>query len=268
MKLYCPRCDVEFIKDLARCPGCGWDFRAHVIPDGFLKKPHDFTPLKELPHFLVTNLPIVFINGIMVQLYGFAVGWIIFRITSIFLRFLFSDKVLYPESWLAPFVIVLAFVMVFPIWANYMYSLLRRYRYHVAVPLFSIIPPRGTFEYIQILAWAPWCFLIAAILLIALIVPGIVFLFIFLPILLLITLDKRNISSRRRVFILSLTFKKMWLPILLIGLVLAVIWSIVTLFIVGVPYGLILAAFLFPIQSVFSTLLYESILGRVNLDVG
>lgn len=25
MKLYCPRCDVEFQKDLVRCPGCGWD---------------------------------------------------------------------------------------------------------------------------------------------------------------------------------------------------------------------------------------------------
>jgi hypothetical protein len=267
MKLYCPRCDVEFIKDLARCPGCGWDFRAHRIPDRFLEKPLDFTPVKEFGKFVASNIPLIFINGISIEVVGFITAWIIYRITTLVPHVVIPHDVLNPIQWITPFVSVLAFVLMFPIWANYLYSLLRRYRYHVAVPLFSILPPGGTYLYVQILAWAPWCFLISVMLLFALVFPGVIFLFIFLPFLLLLTLDKRNISSRRRTFILALTFKKIWLIFLITGLILSIVWSIGFAAPLLSPILLIIPALLLPLQSVFSMLLYESLLGRVNLDV-
>lgn len=266
MKLYCPRCDVEFEKDLARCPGCGWDFRAHVIPQGFLDPPLDFSPLKEFGKFVASNLSIIFLNGILVQVVGFFLAWIIFRITTSILRILMPHEALNPLIWITPLVSVFAFVLLFPIWAQFLYSLLRRYRYQVVIPLFSILPPRGN-VYIQILSWAPWCFLLALILLFAMIVPGIIFLYIFVPFLILITLDKLNISARRKAFILLLTFKKLWLLFLMYGLVLTIIWILAGTAFLFHPAGLIIPILLLPLQSAVSMLLYESLLGRMDLDV-
>jgi hypothetical protein len=86
MKLYCPRCDVEFLKDLARCPGCGWDFRAYHVPDGFLKPPVDYEPLKDIQRFLIHDAALVWVNGITVQVLWAVATLIILRIAWVVLR--------------------------------------------------------------------------------------------------------------------------------------------------------------------------------------
>ncbi|HDS30653.1 MAG TPA: hypothetical protein ENN67_06380 [Firmicutes bacterium] len=259
---------MNFEKDLSRCPGCGWDFRAHIIPENFLESPLDFAPLKEFASFLIRNAALVWINGLTVLAVWSATIYLIFRISSAIL------KIINPEWGGSPFgyyligiSLVLGSILVMPIWSNYLFSLLRRYRYHVPVALFNVFVP-GRSRYVQTIAWALPCSLGGFLLLSLLIVPGVVCLFIFVPFLLLIHLDKRSISDRRKTFIIELTFRKLWLLLILTGMILTFFWIVIA-FVVGKYYvaGIIIAAMVIPAQAAFSVLLYESLLGRENLDV-
>ena len=81
MSPYCPRCDVQFEKDLPRCPACGWDFRAHIFPPDFLKPPINFTPLKELGEFVGHNIPLIWVNGLAVELVWIILVLVFYRAT-------------------------------------------------------------------------------------------------------------------------------------------------------------------------------------------
>jgi hypothetical protein len=171
--------------------------------------------------------------------------------------------------WMAIASGILATWLFFPILSTYLFSLLRRYRYHVPVPLFAVFAPPGRSRYGESMAWAPLCILVGAFLMFVFVVPGVVFSAIFVPFLLLMHLDKLNVSRRRRRFILEYVFLHLIGLFVIVGLVLTGLWGLIEL--IGatwsVPIGLIVAALLFPLQSVFAVLLYESLLGRENLDV-
>ncbi len=267
MSPYCPRCDVEFEKDLARCPGCGWDFRAHIIPEGFLRPPIDFSPLRDLGRFLRVDWPLIWINGLTVQVLWALAVLIIYHLAFIVLSPFVPADIGFLRIWVGGLAVILVLILFFPVWANYLFSLLRRYRYRVPVAYFSVLPP-GRSLYAQSMTWALPC-LIAGLIGMLLVIPGLLCLFVFVPMMLLIRLDKRNISSRRRAFILSYTFRRLWPVFLPIGIALAVCWGIVaaTTAFVGGWLGIVLAMLLIPLQAAFATLLYESLLGRENLDV-
>ena len=139
--------------------------------------------------------------------------------------------------------------------------------------MFAVFAPPGRSRYGQSIAWAPFC-IIAGIILIPVFLFGFVVLALFVPFLLLMYLDKLNLSRRRMWFILQYTFLKLFWMFELWGILLGMIWiviaavSIASSYFMGPNwYGAILACLFFPLQSVFAVLLYESILGRENLDV-
>jgi len=276
MSPYCPRCDVNFEKDLTRCPGCGWDFRAHLIPEGFLEPPVDFAPLKDFPRFIMHEAPLVWINGLTVQVLWIIVTYVVYRVAYVALRLLIPGEAVFLQTWVPPVAIVLGLILFFPVWANYLFSLLRRYRYHVPVALFSVLPP-GRSLYAKSLGWGLPCLFAGLVLSAFIPVLGIACFFIFIPLLLLIHLDKRNISDRRKSFILWYTFRKLWLILLAMSLGLLICWAIIVSpgfmhIFVGVGFinvwlTLALMALFLPPQAAFAVLLYESLLGRENLDV-
>ncbi len=269
MSLHCPRCDVTFEKDLVRCPGCGWDFRAHRIPDGFLKRPLDLAPLKEFGLFLARDGLLIWVNGITVQVLWTIVAWIIHRVSSVALHLLAPEEsMLQLEVFMVVLSLILATILFVPILSYYLFGLLRRHRYQVSVAYFNVLVPVGRSRYRESMAWALPCLMAGAVLLATFVVPGIVCLMVFVPLLLLIHLDKRNISGRRKAFILFLTFRRLWLLFLAIGVAMSAYW-------LGIGFlayhwfwaGVVTAAIVVPAQSAFAVLLYESLLGRVNLDV-
>jgi hypothetical protein len=268
MSVHCPRCDVSFEKDLARCPGCGWDFRAHVIPDGFLKPPLDLSPIKDLGRFLLKDFPLVWINGITVEaIWGF-VAYIFFRVSLFAAAFLEPEKAGAPlDIYMAVLSLVLSLILVMPIWATYLFGLLRRYRYHVPVAFFNVFVP-GRSRYVQTMVFGLPCFLAGAVLLALIIVPGVTCLWIFVPFLLLMHLDKRSISNRRKAFILELTFRRLWSLILFSGLILSALWVIAGALVLSWFWvGIVVTMLIIPPQAAFGMLLYETLLGRENLDV-
>jgi len=268
MSPYCPRCDVDFEIDLARCPGCGWDFRATRIPEGFLETPLDLAPLRHYWRFLLHDVALIWINGLTVQILWVLATLIIHRVAYVVLRLLLPGEVEFLRAWVPPVAAALTLILFFPVWANYLFSLLRRYRYHVPVALFQVLPPRGRSLYAESIGWGLPCLLSGALLLALLVVPGVLCLAVFVPMLLLIHLDKRNISVRRKGFILSLMFRRLWALFLLTGVILSLCWMAV--FAIGfaaVWAAVVMAALFLPAQAAFSVLLYESLLGRENLDV-
>jgi len=264
----CPRCEITFEQELSRCPVCGWDFCAHILPENFLKSPLDFSPLKDFGKFLIHNAPLIWINGITLQVLWAVTALIIFRLTYLVLLLFPPGQPLYAELWIAVPSLIFASILFFPAWATYLFGLLRRYRYHVPVELFAVFAPFGRSRYGESLAWAPNCVVIGILLTALLVVPGVVFFSIFVPFLLLMHLDKLNVSRQRRRCILIYVFKKLWWIFLLIGIVLTAFWT--SIFFTGWAFGgsvALIALLLFiPLQSVFSVLLYESLLGRENLD--
>jgi len=267
MSPYCPRCDVNFEKDLARCPGCGWDFRAHIIPEGFLEPPVDYAPLRDFPRFIMHEAPLVWVNGLTVQVLWVLVTFVVYRVAYVALRLLIPGEAEFLQIWVPPVAIVLGLILFFPIWANYLFSLLRRYRYHVPVAFFSVLPP-GRSLYAKSLGWGLPCLFAGLVLSAVFLVPGVACLFIFIPMLLLIHLDKRNISDRRKSFILWYTFRKLWSILLAIGVGLSICWAIIiVLGFIHIALTLALAALFLPPQAALAVLLYESLLGRENLDV-
>jgi hypothetical protein len=267
MSPYCPRCDVNFEKDLARCPGCGWDFRAHVVPEGFLEPPIDYSPLKDFPRFIMHEAALVWINGLTVEVLWIVVTLIVYRVAYVALRLLFPGEAEFLQTYVPLVAIVLVLILFFPIWANYLFSLLRRYRYRVPVAFFSVLPP-GRSLYAKSLGLGLPCLIAGLVLMAIFLVPGVACLFIFIPMLLLIHLDKRNISDRRKSFILWYTFRKLWLTFLALSVALSVCWAMI-LGLGFIHFGLTLAlmALFLPPQAAFAVLLYESLLGRENLDV-
>lgn len=267
MSPYCPRCDVEFEKDLTRCPGCGWDFRAHLVPEGFLEPPLDFSPLKDFPRFIAFEAPLVWVNGLTVEVLWVIATLIVWRIAYVALRLLIPGEAEFLAVWAPPIAMILMLILFFPVWANFLFSLLRRYRYQVPVALFSVLPP-GRSLYGKSLGWGVPCLVAGAVLSIFFLVPGVICLFSFIPMLLLIHLDKRNISDRRKTFILWYTFRKLWPILLAIGVGLSILWAIIiALGFIHIALTLILAALFLPPQAAFAVLLYESLLGREDLDV-
>jgi len=268
MSPYCPRCDVSFEKDLPRCPGCGWDFRAHILPPDLLKSPLDFTPLRELGRFAAQNAGLIWINGLTVQILWVVSVWIIWRGAYIILVMALQGLPRFSLPWLVMLAVFLASILFFPIWATYLFSLLRRYRYHVPVPLFAVFAPRGQSRYSQSMSWAPLCIVSGIALTALLVMPGMVFLFIFVPFLLLMHLDKLNVSRRRRRYILIYTFRRLIGLFILAGLALTICWFLIILIgVLASPLaGTLSAALFIPLQSTFAVLLYESLLGRAYLD--
>lgn len=268
MSVYCPRCDVSFEKDLPRCPACGYDFRAHILPPSFLVPPLDFLPLKELGTFIARNIPLIWINGITVEVLWAVSILIIYRITYVVSSGFILEMPRAVSPWILFVSAFFATVLFFPMWATYLFSLLRRYRYHVIVPLFAVFAPQGRSRYGECMAWAPICIATALALTGVLALPGIVFTFVFLPFLLLLHLDKLNVSQRRRGYILFRTLRKLWSLFLLIGIPLTIIWGLIALMAFNglILSATLLGAFLVPLQAAAAVLLYESLLGRVNLD--
>jgi hypothetical protein len=252
MSAYCPRCDVSFEKDLPRCPACGYDFRAHILPPSFLAPPLDFSPLKELGTFIARNIPLIWINGITVEVLWAVSILIIYRITYVVSSGFIREMPRAVSPWILVVSAFFATVLFFPMWATYLFSLLRRYRYHVAVPLFAVFAPQGRSRYGECMAWAPLCIATGLALTAVLVLP----------------LDKLNVSQRRRGYILLRTFRTPWSLFLLIGIPLTVIWGLIGLmaFKSLVLPAILLGAFLVPLQAAAAVLLYESLLGRVNLD--
>jgi hypothetical protein len=268
MSLYCPRCDVHFEKDIPRCPGCGWDFRAHIIPEGFLQLPLDFSPLKEIGRFIATNAPLIWVNGITVQALLYVATLIIYRGSTFLLAIFMPEVFIVVHNWVYALAIVLAVILFFPIWATYLFSLLRRYRYHVPVQLFAVFAPSGRSRYSESLSWAPLCAGIALVLTVFFVVPGVTFVSIFIPFLLLMHLDKLNVSRRRRRFLLVYMYQRLVGLFVIVGFALTICWGLIALLylLVSTSAATIAAILFVPIQCTFAVLLYESLLGREYLD--
>lgn len=268
MSPYCPRCDVHFEKDLPRCPGCGWDFRAHVIPEGFLSRPLDLAPMGDFGRFIRHDFVLIWVNGLAVEILWVIAALVVSRVTYVVLRLVMPGQTEVLIEWVLPIALVVVTILFFPMWANYLFGLLRRYRYRVPVPLLAVLAPLGRSRYAETIAWGLPCLAAGVALSFLLLVPGVVCMSLFVPFLLLIHADKLNISARRRSFILSLAFRRLWLMLLAVGAGLTICWIALVAITLLVPWaGGVLVAFFIPLQSALAVLLYESLLGRVNLDV-
>jgi hypothetical protein len=268
MSPYCPRCEVQFDKDLPRCLACGWDFHAYDIPANFLKPPIDYAPLREFGLFIRKNWALIWINGLTVEALWVALVYMFYRSSYNIWTILLQGTNPSTPYWILGFAIVLATILFYPIHTTYLYGLMRRYRYHVPVQLFWVFAPFGRSRYSDCIGWAPVCMGISAVLSIFFIVPGVVFLMIVIPFLMLMNVDKMNVSMRRSRFILGQTFKRLPGVFILSGFVLTILWMVILLVaLMGWMVGaVVLGILFFPVQSVYSVLLYESLLGRSKLD--